>query len=87
MIILFFRVVNPFFFSFLIGNLFGTFLNFLRNLFIWDGIIFVIILILFEIINFIIYNKVSNQVLTKDLKNLQFGLLLGFLIDAYKVGS
>lgn len=81
------RLVNQFLFSFVIGNLFGTFLNFLRNQLIWDGVILVIVLILFEILNFLIHNKSINPILAILLKNSQFGLLLGFFIDAYKVGS
>ena len=87
MLVFFILFFNQFIFSFIIGNLFGTFLNFLRNQLIWDGIILVIVLVLFEIVNFIIHNKYINPILAILLKNSQFGLLLGFFIDAYKVGS
>ena len=77
-----------FYFGFLIGNLFGTFLRFLRNQFLWDGTVLLIILILFEILNFLISNKTFiNQFCKKILKNIQFGIFLGFFIDAFKVGS
>ena len=83
-----------FYLGFLIGNLFGTFLNFLRNKIIWDGIILLIIILFFEFINFIIYKKKNfitsifqNKKLLIILKNLQIGILLGFFIDAFKVGS
>nr|AYC65778.1 hypothetical protein Ycf20 [Udotea sp. TZ0819] len=75
-------------FGFLIGNLFGTFLVFLRNQFLWDGIVLLIILILFEILNFLIANtRFISQFFKKILKSVQIGILLGFFIDAFKVGS
>ena len=88
-----------FYLGFIIGNLFGTFLNFLRNKIIWDGIILIIIIFFFEFLNFIIYNKNQlapqassipkflNKKLLIILKNFQIGILFGFFIDAFKVGS
>lgn len=88
-----------FYLGFIIGNLFGTFLNFLRNKIIWDGIILIIIIFFFEFLNFIIYHKKQlapqepsipkfmNKKLFIILKNLQIGILFGFFIDAFKVGS
>lgn len=46
-----------FYLGFIIGNLFGTFLDLLRNKIIWDGIILITIIFFFEFLNFIIYNK------------------------------
>nr|YP_009519642.1 hypothetical protein Ycf20 [Udotea flabellum]AYC65691.1 hypothetical protein Ycf20 [Udotea flabellum] len=84
----FFISICCFYLGFLIGNLFGTFLNFLRNQVIWDGAILLIILLLFELLNFLIYNKkFLNKYFQKIFKNVQLGILLGFFIDAFKVGS
>lgn len=122
-----------FYLGFIIGNLFGTFLDLLRNKIIWDGIILIMIIFFFEFINFIIYKqarrsagsappfddeesrqqdlgrttiwsplgtnrqrprkaqapsfKFQNKKLLIILKNFQIGILFGFFIDAFKVGS
>ena len=88
-----------FYLGFIIGNLFGTFLNFLRNKIIWDGIILIIVIIFFEFLNYIIYNKkrfavqvpsilkFQNKKLLIIFKNIQIGILFGLFIDAFKVGS
>nr|AYC63924.1 hypothetical protein Ycf20 [Flabellia petiolata] len=77
-----------FYLGFVLGNLFGTFLNFFRNKIIWDGAILFIIILIFETLNFFIYNrKLLNKKLLIILKNIQIGILLGFFIDAFKVGS
>lgn len=115
-----------FYLGFIIGNLFGTFLDLLRNQMIWDGLILITIILFFEFINFIIYNKkqvrrsadivrfadpfdeesrqrrdlgrttikaqapsfkFQNKKLLIILKNFQIGILFGFFIDAFKVGS
>nr|YP_009472563.1 hypothetical protein [Chlorodesmis fastigiata]ARO74218.1 hypothetical protein [Chlorodesmis fastigiata] len=81
-----FMPICCFCFGFLIGNLFGIFLSFLGNQFIWTGTILLVILISFEILNFLIYNT-NKKFINKIFKNLQFGIFLGFFIDAFKVGS
>lgn len=89
------------FFGFLIGNLFGTFLNTIRSFFFWDGLIIFIILSSMELLNFVLYNKTkrffvtfqeisyypNNQVFWKTLNYLKIGIMFGFFIDAFKVGS
>ena len=45
------------FFGFLLGNLFGTFLNIFRKLIIWDGFMVGIILLAEEFISYLIYNQ------------------------------
>ena len=89
------------FFGFLIGNLFGTFLNTIRSFIFWDGLIIFIILFIIELLNFILYNKYkrffviyqkisyypNNQIIWKSLNYLKIGILFGFFIDAFKVGS
>ena len=46
-----------FYLGFILGNLFGTFLTFFRNQILWDGILLLTIILLFEFLNFIIYKK------------------------------
>ena len=118
------------FFGFLIGNLFGTFLNTLRSFIFWDGFIIFIILFIMEFLNFILYNtrrerfflflfffdffflifcfskqnkkikknktkkkkpknlySSNNQVICKSFNYLKIGIMFGFFIDAFKVGS
>ena len=96
------------FFGFLIGNIFGTFLNTIRSFILWDGFIIFIILIIMEFLNFLLYNtrlpffarpkrffvifqKISsysnNQIILKSLNYLKIGIMFGFFIDAFKVGS
>ena len=101
------------FFGFLIGNLFGTFLNTIRSFIFWDGLIIFIILSIMELLNFLLYNKAkrffvisqkisyypmrsqgahtasaaNNQIIWKSLNYLKIGIMFGFFIDAFKVGS
>ncbi len=89
------------FVGFLIGNLFGTFLNTIRYFIFWDGLIVFIILSIMELLNFILYNKAkrffvisqkisyypNNQIIWKSLNYLKIGIMFGFFIDAFKVGS
>ena len=51
------------FIGFLIGNLFGTFLNTIRSFIFWDGLIIFIILSVMEFLNFFLYRK-KNRFLT-----------------------
>ena len=89
------------FVGFLIGNLFGTFLNTIRSFIFWDGLIIFIILSIMEVLNFILYNKAkrffvisqkisyypNNPIFWKSLNYLKIGIMFGFFIDAFKVGS
>lgn len=115
------------FLGFVMGNLFGTFLNSFRNLINWDGLIISLTILIIEFINYLNYKKKTffeksyfvavnfnspkspknffNQQPLRNLfssanKNIQtklnliklinfykIGLLLGFFIDAFKVGS
>lgn len=115
-----------FYLGFLFGNIFGTFLTFLRNLVSWDGILFFFLIVFFEFLNFFIYKRIrfrligtvsnlkacsanakrlrwpkglqggSRSICVSPqpaslgvffLKNFQTGILFGFFIDAFKVGS
>ena len=71
-----------FYLSFLIGNSFGTFLIFLREKVFWDGVVLILFIFFFEFLNFLIYKKKASWLI-----NLQLGILFGFFIDAFKVGS
>jgi F0F1-type ATP synthase assembly protein I len=129
------------FFGFLIGSLFGTFLNGIRGFISWDGFIISLVLVFCEIISYCLYSTNNfdqprkntptfqnirtlpielnffifdlglkkkapfqkkykqtpkNQArgtngffssLVKTLNYFKLGLLFGFFIDAYKVGS
>lgn len=81
------------FLGFLSGTLFGTFLPFLRIFLPWDGLILLVLLFLIEVINYSLYHETGGPAIwykSKGLKILNFykiGLLLGFFIDGFKVGS
>ena len=119
------------FFGFLIGSLFGTFLNTIRFFIFWDGFIIFIIIFFMECYNFFLYNCffkkicdlscfakkrfpfcwnkastlfwlahplfvffpynqksfINNQMIWKVINLLKIGILFGFFIDAFKVGS
>nr|YP_009519437.1 hypothetical protein Ycf20 [Rhipiliopsis peltata]AYC65509.1 hypothetical protein Ycf20 [Rhipiliopsis peltata] len=84
----FLESICTFYISFLIGNSFGTFLIFMRKKIIWDGAILILLILFFELLNSIIYKKKNwNKKLLIIFKNIQIGILLGFFIDAFKVGS
>nr|YP_009106324.1 hypothetical chloroplast RF20 [Interfilum terricola]AIT95142.1 hypothetical chloroplast RF20 [Interfilum terricola] len=89
------------FIGFLVGNLFGNFLIKIRQFLNLDILIILVILFLMEILNSTIYLKKNKNFLFflkkatdfKEIKlfiNLNYfkiGILLGFFIDAFKVGS
>jgi hypothetical protein len=86
-------------FGFLVGNIFGTFLNTLRFFFIWDGFIIFILIGLLEIVNYTVYrvihygdysakNRVlSQKIMVRFINFFKIGLMIGFFVDAFKVGS
>ena len=88
------------FLGFLLGNIFGTFLNLFRNYLIWDGLIVFFLIFFCEIVNYNIYTKKKKlshifpwslkfpvAILWKFLNYFKIGILFGFFIDAFKVGS
>ena len=111
--IFFFKKVFSFalfslFFGFLVGNLFGTFLNTIRSFIFWDGFIIFIIVFIMELLNCVLYNHFFNKkkkqpfvplfpskkgfsltlvINWKTMNILKIGILFGFFIDAFKVGS
>ena len=52
--------------GFLSGNLFGTLLSFLRQFFVWDVLIIIILLLAGEIISYISYNKKYSEKKTNE---------------------
>lgn len=75
------------FFGFLFGTLFGSFLEIIRKFFIWDGFILCNLIIIFEIINFYNFRLKKHHKYWKYLNSYKIGILLGFFLDAFKVGS
>lgn len=78
------------FFGFSFGNLFGTFISSIRNFNIWDGLIISLILLFCELVNYLLYQQNLKKKINKFynlLNSFKIGLLLGFFIDAFKVGS
>lgn len=86
--------------GFLIGNLFGTFLNTIRNYIMWDGIIVFFLISFIELLNynvyhnknrsflfFIIHPKIIKRHFWKYFNFFKIGLMVGFFVDAFKVGS
>lgn len=82
------------FLGFFIGNLFGTFVNFIRQLNITDSFLIFLIILINEFINFIVYRQKQKELnstliirLYSFLNIFKIGVLLGFFIDSFKVGS
>lgn len=81
------------FFGFFVGNLFGTFVNWVRQFNIADTVLIFILVCLNEVINFIIYRRNQRNIfnfqnkLYSFLNAFKIGILLGFFVDSFKVGS
>nr|YP_010455900.1 hypothetical chloroplast RF20 [Tetraselmis marina]YP_010455909.1 hypothetical chloroplast RF20 [Tetraselmis marina]UUA64576.1 hypothetical chloroplast RF20 [Tetraselmis marina]UUA64585.1 hypothetical chloroplast RF20 [Tetraselmis marina] len=79
------------FIGFITGSTFGTFfLSFIRLFGLWDGVIICFLLVWFEQIGKYVYKSSLYYKETKYLKLIncwKTGLILGFFIDAFKVGS
>ena len=82
------------FLGFFLGNLFGTIVDSIRRLNVIDSLLIFILIFLNEFINFLIYNDKKNKIhspLKIKFYNLlnafKIGILLGFFIDSFKVGS
>nr|ASN77496.1 Hypothetical protein Ycf20 [Pedinophyceae sp. YPF-701] len=70
-----------------IGGLFGTLLPFFRNFLLWDGWILLVVLLGIEVINIGFYKQENRAGSMRKINIWKMGLLLGFFIDAFKVGS
>lgn len=82
------------FLGFFLGNLFGTLVDSIRQLNVADSILIFIIIFLNELVNFTVYgpgkSKFNSTFMIKlyNLLNIfKIGILLGFFIDSFKVGS
>lgn len=78
------------FFGFFLGNLFGTFVEYIKFIFIGNSLLIIILIFINEFINFLVYNQQNKKSLEKlynCLNTFKIGFLLGFFIDSYKVGS
>ena len=85
--------------GFLVGNVFGTFLNTLRFFFIWDGFIIFILIGVLEILSYTAYHaknrsfiflispKIVRNAFWQFINFFKIGLMIGFFVDAFKVGS
>lgn len=89
--------------GFVLANVFGTVLNLFRNKIAWDGFALFGIVGLIEVTSFLTYSPSVCAIRLKRLAFLQLsgnpvfswrvvnsfkiGLLLGFFVDAFKVGS
>ena len=79
--------------GFLSGNLFGTVLTFIRGFIIWDGFIIATLLIVIEFTSYISYKPRHSKYFRASyftLKAINFfkvGFMIGFFVDAFKVGS
>lgn len=83
-------VLLSLFTGFLFGNLFGTFLDTLRLYFLWNGFIGFFLLFFIELLNSLVYGISCSQkidYLKKILNSFKIGLLFGFFVDSFKVGS
>lgn len=82
------------FLGFFIGNLFGTLVDYIRQLNVADSVLIFLIIFLNELVNFTVYSSGKNKfnsIFKIKLYNLlnifKIGVLLGFFIDSFKVGS
>ena len=79
-----------FFLGFFSGNLFGTFVEYIKFINISNSLLILILIILYEFINFFVYSKKKHiyiNTLYNFLNAFKIGTLLGFFVDSYKVGS
>ncbi|BDA51826.1 hypothetical protein COCOBI_pt-1140 (chloroplast) [Coccomyxa sp. Obi] len=88
-------------FGFLLANIFGTFLNVLRDAVSWDGFVILGIVLFVEITNYLTYQPLkgrsrqltsnaaiaNREVIYRIVNSFKIGLLLGFFVEAFKVGS
>ena len=87
--------------GFLLANIFGTFLGVLRCAAIWDGFVIFGLVVLIEVISSARYQILqpppvgvvsfastgNRNLFWRLTNNFKVGLLLGFFVEAFKVGS
>lgn len=75
-------------FGFFSGNFFGTFLSSIREVLPWDGFIIIVLLGGSEVISAnLLKQSGTPSLFLRSLNSWKIGVLLGFFIDAFKVGS
>ena len=78
------------FIGFVTGSSFCTILGLIRDSNVWDGLIIIFMLFFFERVGKQVYNRVDSyktQRLLKFIHCWKTGILFGFFVDAFKVGS
>ena len=78
------------FIGFVTGSGFCTILSLIRETQIWDGFVIFFMLLFFEKIGKKVYKRAQTHQTQRFLKFLncwKTGILLGFFVDAFKVGS
>jgi len=80
-------ILKTFFIGFILGNIFGSFLSLITwtrggNVWIVVGMI-----VIFEMIAKVRLRKKKHSQLKNQIICFQTGILIGFFIDAFKVGS
>lgn len=78
------------FIGFVTGSGFCTILSFIRETEIWDGFVIFFLIVFFEKIGKQVYRRTQTTQSHRFLKFLncwKTGILLGFFVDAFKVGS
>ena len=87
-------------FGFLAGSMFGSIVSTIQEYSIWDGFVGIILIIYMEIVSYLTYRSkdrpffmflISSQKLNKEAwrfaNMFKIGLMFGFFVDAFKVGS
>nr|YP_010731872.1 hypothetical chloroplast RF20 [Phyllosiphon coccidium]WDY12703.1 hypothetical chloroplast RF20 [Phyllosiphon coccidium] len=87
-------------FGFLAGSMFGSIVSTIQEYSIWDGFVGIVLIIFMEIVSYLTYRTkdrpfffflISSQKLNQTpwrVANMfKIGLMLGFFVDAFKVGS
>ena len=94
-------VLFALFLGFLLANIFGTFLGALRSVAMWDGFVILGLVLFVEMISYVTYHIAEGQFMGilsfqftggkhlfwRIANNFKVGLLLGFFVEAFKVGS
>lgn len=83
---LFAKELSVLLFGFLSGSLFGTVLTFVRVFLIWDGFIIACLLVVLETTTSLAYTKSPSRS-TRTINLFKIGAMIGFFVDAFKVGS
>lgn len=86
--------------GFLTGSMFGSIVSTVQEYSIWDGCIGILLIVFMEIVSYLTYRAqnrpffffiISSQKLNQEFwrfaNMFKIGLMLGFFVDAFKVGS